>query len=194
MRRSPPDVDSDPFESALRDVGDGPEREVAVLALAQRYSYVLPDPQSLTTLANLAPLVEMGAGTGYWASKLRDIGIDVIAYDQTPPDSGTPNRYHGTTPTWTEVLAGDCALLERHSDRTLFLCWPPLFSSLGDCLGHYLGNTVVCIGDGGRRTARLRTLAERFECIEVHPVAALDPEPGAPATMSVWRRVVASSA
>ncbi|MGA7988121.1 MAG: hypothetical protein WCB51_06950 [Candidatus Dormiibacterota bacterium] len=178
----------DPFEAALRQLGDGPEDDVARLALAQRYSYVVPDATSLSILGDLAPLVEMGAGTGYWASKLRSSGSDVIAFDQAPPDGTAPNRYHAPTATWTGVLAGDHTALSAHTDRTLFLCWPPLFSSLGRCLTYYAGNAVACIGDGGHRTARLRSLNESFACVQVHPVWAVDPAPSVPATLSVWHR------
>ena len=161
----------------------------AELELAQRYSYVFPDSDLTSALCELGPLVEMGAGTGYWAAKLRAIGADIVAFDQAPPDGDTPNRYHPQTRTWTEVLQGDHTVLAAHADRALFLCWPPLFSSLGDCLSFYNGNTVACIGDGGHRTARLRKLNDMFEVVAVHPARAVDPLPGHPATLSVWRRV-----
>src|SRR6266542_3799539 len=35
--------------------------------LAVRYAHAIPDEDALETLAELAPLVELGAGTGYWA-------------------------------------------------------------------------------------------------------------------------------
>src|ERR1700733_4191030 len=98
--------------------------------LAQRFSYVLPDDRSLAALAGLGPIVEVGAGTGYWASRLRARGVDIVAIDEAPPDGERTNRYHRRTATWGEVIAGDHTLLPRYSDRALFLCWPPLFSSL----------------------------------------------------------------
>jgi hypothetical protein len=159
------------------------------LELARRYSYVFPDSHLLTALCELGPLVEMGAGTGYWAFKLRSIGADIVAFDQAPPDGDRPNRYHPRTPTWTEVLQADQAALPAHYDRALFLCWPPLFSSLGECLSFYKGNTVACIGDGGHRTARLRNLNNLFEVVAVHPARAVDPLPDHPATLSIWRRL-----
>jgi hypothetical protein len=188
---------NDPFDAALRTLGDGLDDDATRLALAQQYSYVFPDAKSLALLATLGPLVEMGAGTGYWAAKLRERGVDIVAFDQAPPDGHRVNRYNAPTPTWTEVLMGDMAVLSRYPDRVLFLCWPPLFSSLGDCLSYYTGNTVACIGDGGHRTSRLRTLDDTFALSEAHPVRAVDPAPEAIATLSVWRRtqrgVVASS-
>ena len=176
------------FERLLRrsEVSDDPE--AARLALAQRYSYVLPDAITLAALCDLGPLVEMGAGTGYWAYRLQRAGADIIAFDMAPPDGDIPNRYHARTATWTEVRHGGHTVLRDHSGRALFLCWPPLFSSLGDCLRSYAGDTVACIGDGGHRTARLRGLNDAFDVIAVHPVRALDPLPGIAPTLSVWRR------
>src|SRR5712691_2791849 len=45
-----------------------------ILLLAQHYAYVFPSDSTLAMLAGLGPLVEMGAGTGYWAHRLRSVG------------------------------------------------------------------------------------------------------------------------
>jgi hypothetical protein len=181
------DVD-DRFRQMLIDAGDAERDEDSLTTLAQRYSYVFPDDRSLAALARLGPLIEMGAGTGYWAYRLRALGTDVVAFDQAPPDGARPNRYHATTPTWTEVVAGDHTILTRYSDRALLLCWPPLFSSLGESLTYYSGNTVAVIGDGGHRTARVRGLNESFTPVSVSEVQALEPFPGQQPTLSIWRR------
>jgi hypothetical protein len=178
-------ADQERFEEMLADVGaDG------LTDLAQRYSYVLPDDRSLAALADLGPLVEVGAGTGYWASRLRARGVDVVAIDEAPPDGERTNRYHRRTATWTEVVAGDHTILTGYSDRALFLCWPPLYSSLGECLTYYSGSVVALVGDGGRRTARLSGLNEGFTRSAMLPVRALEPMPGVAATLSIWRRIV----
>jgi hypothetical protein len=161
---------------------------MSVEAVAQRYAYVFPDEQSLSLLMELGPIVEMGAGTGYWAYRLRARGTDVLAFDEAPPDGGRVNRYHAPTATWSEVVAADQTVLTAHSDRALFLCWPPLFSSLGDCLRWYAGSTVALIGDGGHRTARLSGLNDAFSTVTVTGVRALEPFPGATPTLSIWRR------
>jgi hypothetical protein len=181
------DVD-DRFRQLITDAGTAERDEDSLSTLAQRYSYVFPDDRSLAALARLGPLVEMGAGTGYWAYRLRALGVDIVAFDQAPPDGARPNRYHATTPAWTEIVAGDHPILTRYSDRALLLCWPPLFSSLGECLTYYSGNTVAVIGDGGHRTARLRGLNESFAPVSVSPVQALEPFPGQRPTLSIWRR------
>jgi hypothetical protein len=181
----------DQFERSLGYSEGGVDSEVSRLELAQRYAYVFADAALVRAVCELGPLVEIGAGTGYWARKLRDVGADILAFDQAPPNGDIPNRYHPHTPTWTEVEPRDHTVLTAHSDRALFLCWPPLFSSLGDCLDFYDGNTVACIGDGGHRTARLRNLNSLFEVVAVNPAQAVDPLSGHPATLSIWRRLAA---
>ena len=54
--------------------------EAYLFGLAQRFAYVLPEPHLLDVIRRYPPLVELGAGTGYWAYLLRLTGADVIAY------------------------------------------------------------------------------------------------------------------
>ena len=164
------------------------DAEDVLLMLAQRYAYVFPGDSALAMLAGLGPLIEVGAGTGYWAHRLRSIGVDILAFDQAPVDGERTNRYHPPTPPWTQVEQGDQTVLSGHPDRGLFLCWPPLFSSLGDCLTYYGGDTVACIGDGGYRTARLDHLHEAFTMVATAPVRALDPYPGVQPQLTIWKR------
>ena len=158
------------------------------LETAQRYSYVQPTERLLTVLARHAPIVEIGAGTGYWAHLLRQRGVDIVAYDLAPAGAAVANRYHGVAPAWSEVLGGGLPALRIHADRALFTCWPPLFSALGEVLAHYRGDTVLSIGDGGPRTSRIVGLAEDFDEVERYPVVAFDPDPAHPARLTVWRR------
>jgi hypothetical protein len=160
----------------------------ALLLLAQHYAYVFPSDSTLAMLAGLGPLVEMGAGTGYWAHRLRSIGVDILAFDQAPLGGERANRYHSGTRPWTHVEQGDQTVLAGHADRGLFLCWPPLFSSLGDCLRYYCGDTVAYIGDEGYRTARLDHLQETFTKAATAPVRALDPYPGVRPQLTIWKR------
>lgn len=123
----------------------------------------MPNEAALTALAEVgAPLLEMGAGSGYWAMLLRERGVEVLAYDISPPHSVTGqasgvnmNIYHSHT--WTEVLEGSIELLEggAHADRALFLSWPVSVSDSNDgsaapwdveCLDAFAGNTVCYVG------------------------------------------------
>lgn len=169
-----------------RDLLAGEERYRQDLAL--RYSYVLPEPRLLAAISRHSPLVELGAGTGYWAYLLRLMGADVIAYDHAPSGSERINRYHAGFRPWTDVIEGDTEVVLRHPDRALFLCWPPRFSGLWRSIELYRGDCVLYIGDGGTRTPAMHALRERFTLIETHPATAMEPAPGTEVSLSVWRR------
>lgn len=96
----------------LGSVLDLPARRRELAAL---FSWAIPGEGALGVLGGYGPLVECGAGTGYWAALLRARGVDVVASDIAP----------GRTP-WTEVAPGRAVAAVRASrDRTLFVCWPP---------------------------------------------------------------------
>ena len=46
--------------------------------LRREYAWALPDERALRVLEAYAPLVEVGAGKGYWASLLHARGVDVV--------------------------------------------------------------------------------------------------------------------
>ena len=186
-------MQDDQFSRSLEMLGSPPNpaadaEDEQLLRLAQRYAYVFPDESALAMLAGLGPLVEIGAGTGYWAHRLRSLGVDIVAIDQAPPDGARANRYHPPGRPWTRVEQGDQTVLSDHADRGLFVCWPPLVSSLGDCLTFYCGDTVAYIGDEGYRTARLDHLHEAFVKVAVAAVRALDPHPRVPPHLTIWKR------
>ncbi len=46
-----------------------------------RYGFSVPTDEALQLIASVSPqwVVEVGAGTGYWARLLNDVGVDVVA-------------------------------------------------------------------------------------------------------------------
>ena len=149
---------------------------------------MLPEAHLLEVVRRYSPLVELGAGTGYWTYLLRVMGADVIACDRAPVDGARENRYHPDVSPWADVLQGDLPVLSRHGDRSLFLCWPPIYSALWEGLRLYTGECVIYVGDHGGRAARLAGLYDAFQRVELHPAVAMDPHPGRPAELGVWQR------
>lgn len=129
------------------------------------YSWAIPDEAALTTIAEYGPIVEIGAGGGYWAKQLRDRGVDVIAYDPDP-GGGHYSRndakgWHDGT-RWSEVLLGDHTAVAAHRDRSLLLVWPSYDDPWTDkVLDLYEGDTVIYVGEGSggcTGTSRMHTL------------------------------------
>lgn len=115
--------------------------------LVPHFGFAVPDEPSLQVLATHGPIVEMGAGTGYWARLLRDRGVEVRAFDRTIPD-GNKSPYDFQR-TWTQVEVGTPESLSEFEDYTLFLCWPPYDSPMAaDCLEYWHGDLLVVVGEG----------------------------------------------
>jgi hypothetical protein len=113
-----------------------------------KYAWSVPNEEALETIAALGPIIEIGAGTGYWAHLLRSLyKVNVLAYDKYPV-SQKPNRYHKGAKAWTGVLPGRPVKAGKHPDRALMLCWPPYDTPMGyEALKAYKGSTVVYIGE-----------------------------------------------
>jgi len=115
--------------------------------LVAKYAWAIPSQEAVELLVRHSPLVEMGAGTGYWAWLVRQAGGDVLAFDRYPPPDRR-NRWHAGRQPWTEVKPGGARLLAKHPDRTLFLCWPPEDEPMGiDSVRAYRGDTVIFAGE-----------------------------------------------
>ena len=119
--------------------------------LASLFSWAIPNARALEILAAHAPLVECGAGMGYWSALLRARGIDVLAYDAAPPGRSSKNGYHrAAREPWTKIRRQSSVMAaRRHRERTLVLCWPPYDDDAASyaVLRAYRGDTLIYIGE-----------------------------------------------
>ena len=175
--------------AAPRELWPALELEERRRELASLFSWGVPNEGALQMLAAHAPLVECGAGMGYWSALLRARGVDVVAYDAAPPGKSS-NAYHRfAREPWTAVEAQDSALAaRRHGDRTLFLCWPPYDDDASSyaVLRAYRGDKLVFIGEGATGSVRFhRELALNWSLEEE---VRLPNWPGLRDTLMVYRR------
>lgn len=127
------------------------------------YAFAAPTDAAVATLGEASDRwVEVGAGTGYWASLMRAAGMDVVAVDSDPPGCARGNEYHGDAAGWTEVVRGGTETPLRLRDeegfpRALFLCYPPPNASVAsealDSLLEAGGRTVAVVGEWDGNTA-----------------------------------------
>ncbi|MFI6391505.1 hypothetical protein [Nonomuraea sp. NPDC050540] len=109
----------------------------ARLAFAQTilqaaYAYAIPSPKTIEWVSGFSadlPIVELGAGRGYWAGQLSRAGIAVEAYDLEPPDKAKNVSFLGAAgqiDVWHPVGSlEEFATRSRSMNYVLFLCWPP---------------------------------------------------------------------
>lgn len=124
-------------------------------AFVFKYSWAIPGPAAVKKIAALSPIIEIGAGSGYWAYLLQEEGADVLAYDLHPPgsvpDEHPHNPWHSKQKPWTSVIHGDHSVVHGQGNRTLFLCWPPYEDPMAfNCLSAYMvagGTTLAYIGE-----------------------------------------------
>lgn len=116
-------------------------------------SFAIPAPQCLDLVAEYGPIVEIGAGTGYWAWCLRQMGVDVIAFDRYPPQTHPRDNDYAKGRNawfrcwWTDVLRGDATHARRYPDRSLLLVWPYMDDMAVRALNAYTGDTVIFVGE-----------------------------------------------
>lgn len=111
--------------------------------LVVKFSWAIPSAHAMMCIASLRmPIVEIGAGTGYWAKCLSEWGVDVIAYDVRPYRNGYVDGRHAT------VFVGGSERAAEHPDRALLLVWPEYDTPMAsNTLKAYLGETVIYVGE-----------------------------------------------
>ncbi|MFC5662699.1 class I SAM-dependent methyltransferase [Kitasatospora misakiensis] len=117
--------------------------------LSRVYSWALASRTALDWLTDCLDgrgLLEVGAGSGYWAWLLRARGVDVLATDAEARTerNGFTDRFQ-----YTEVRPGRAAEdAAAHPDRVLALLWPPHRDPMAaDTLRAYRGPSVLYLGD-----------------------------------------------
>lgn len=163
----------DAFTAAegLRD--GGAEARSATIA---KYGFAIPTEEALEQIGRVSPagVVEVGAGTGYWAYLLSRRNVDVEAFDIEPAPSAANGWFAGTSP-WHRVQRGDHSIVRRFPQRTLLIVWPTkneVWASAAVEEYHDAGgDCVVFVGEvGGGRTgddvfhARLGELGPCHQC------------------------------
>jgi len=107
------------------------------------YAWAVPMPYVIHRIAEaFDAVVEIGAGTGYWAWQLRQAGVAVYAYDEHPYANAQANHY------WSEIARGGPECATQHPDAALLLCWPPYDNPMArDALRAYKGNHLIYVGE-----------------------------------------------
>lgn len=110
----------------------------------EKYSFAIPDKHILKIIGSFSPIIEAGAGSGYWGYELAKLGYNVVCIDKYPGDA---NEYLFSRE-WYPVFQGDHRLLEAFNTYTLFVCWPPYDKPMDyEWLTAYRGKVFLYLGE-----------------------------------------------
>jgi hypothetical protein len=166
--------------------------EIIGNSLSEKFAWAVPDNRALKVLKHFSPLIEIGAGKGYFSKLLQDNGVDIISFDKIINEE-----------VWTKVDVGGPKKLSKNvaKDRNLFLCYPDEDSAMAsECLEHFDGEYIIHAGElcftgqlsspqapWGRTTGadfQVQLMSE-FHCILV---AELPTFPFSRDCITVWKR------
>jgi hypothetical protein len=130
-------------EDHVREVNGGSGTPSSRLRYAQgllqaAYAYAIPSPETVDWMVRTVgerPVVEIGAGRGYWAAQLARSGVTVHAYDSEPPGGRVPNTWFPLSSrsdalfhpvgSLRDLATADRGSRHRPAEHALLLCWPP---------------------------------------------------------------------
>jgi hypothetical protein len=139
---------TNPYLQKFRDAQDFYQRFDHRSELVRQYAWAVPTPDVVAEIVKYSPIIEIGAGTGYWARQIQLAGGNVLAFDKAPPGLSKKKNWYDHQTTYFNVQRGRASKIKKHPDRTLFLCWPPYSTSLAhDCLSLYRGNVFLYVGE-----------------------------------------------
>lgn len=169
--------------------------EIVGQPLLEKYAWAIPDDTALNVVANFAPLVEIGAGKGYWTSLLRARNVSIRAYDRF---------IYPENVRWASIARGGPPVLKlpKNEGRNLFLSYPDEDQEMSTrCLQYFTGEYIVHVGElittstlaGGMQAPFGRTTASQFQislCTEFHCVLIyrLPNFPFGNDHLTVWKR------
>jgi hypothetical protein len=114
-----------------------------------KYAFAVPCRAALEEISKYSPLIEIGAGTGYWAYLLKQMGVDILPVDCLEEKENWKHIFELDIK-YTNIIEGDENTILQYPERNLFLCWPPYNDPMAaNCLRNFKGEYVVYVGEHG---------------------------------------------
>jgi hypothetical protein len=145
------------------------------------FSWAIPSQNAILEIARLGDsVVEIGAGTGYWAWLLGQAGCKVAAFDAEPRQR----------PHWTPIQSSSTSVFENYGSSTLLLCWPPWNDPMAEhALARHRGQYLVYVGESeGGRTANAEFFRQLQESMILEKEIQIPTWPGFFDRVMIFRR------
>ena len=84
--------------------------------MSEKYAWAIPNERALRVLKHFGPIIEIGAGSGYWQLMMSKSGIDCAAYDMFPPRTSEG----ALKDPWGKVLEGGPEQLSKAKHRSRY--------------------------------------------------------------------------
>lgn len=121
------------------------------------FSYSIPTDEAINEMKKYSPIIEMGAGLGYWAWILRNENCVIESFDNKSyfnkiiENNSYSLKSISNPEYWIEVKDGNPDILKtNYENYTLFLSWPISEKEgemASDCLKYYSGNNLLYVGE-----------------------------------------------
>jgi hypothetical protein len=127
----------------LPTIGDWNLRSASV----KNFSWAVPNEEAIRRIASFSPIIEIGAGSGYWSRMLNQAGAKITAFDrcgQKTKHNPFVYKIHG------KVKRGSWKKLGKRqfANHALMLCWPPYNDPMAyNCLKAFKGSTLIMVGE-----------------------------------------------
>ena len=110
----------------------------------QTFGFAIINRSAVEFLKEYNPILEVGAGLGYWAKEMQESGVDTVATDPSPE-----TRWPGQN-TWTTMERLDAEeAVRKYPDRTLLMCWPDRTGDWPErAITAFTGKNIITIGEG----------------------------------------------
>ncbi len=122
--------------------------------MKKRYACAIPTQETLEAIAEYNPIVERGAGGGYWAWCLEQLGVTIEAYDIFSSAYAAISPYCEMARTWTPISDSRFTpkiFIEDWEKFSLMLCCPTTRNNMAYIiLEKYLeigGQQLIYIGE-----------------------------------------------
>lgn len=107
--------------------------------LLKVFSFAIPDENAIKEIVKYSPLIEIGAGTGYWAYLIKKYGGDIVAFDNDERNQKFEGFYKKQ---WFRVQFSDMAF---------------------NCLKSYTGKFFIYVGELRNRSCANESFFEYLE-------------------------------
>jgi hypothetical protein len=122
--------------------------------LCHKYSFAIPNDEAIEKIASFGKILEIGAGTGYWASLISAAGAEVAAIDLAPVGGPWKNEWAFKEKHYPVEQGNGWEWVDAFTpEYTLMMCWPPMDNMAADCLNSTHGDRVIYIGEWNGCTA-----------------------------------------